>query len=145
MCVGFGWRSTGTDIWQEDLSDDEVTERGVAVPNETLWERISALKDIVSPATRASLSKTFRTYSAYGFFGGWVCAKLIWVGVTSAIMVGLPFALAVEDESRITAQEKEMYGAQGAPQGLPAGSPAGGEPHAAVQPGETQGLRPPGF
>lgn len=57
--------------------------------------------------------------------------------------MGLPFALAVEDESRITAQEKEIMGQTQAQGGVAPGSaaamgmPAGGNGQ--------QGLRPPGF
>mgnify|MGYP001761932983 FL=1 len=69
-----------------------------------------------------------------------MAGKLIWVGVTSALLVGLPFALAVEDESRFAAQEKEIVAQQtGANTGAsPLAPPAGTS-------GQTQGLRPPGF
>lgn len=129
-------------------ADDLVTERGLVVPNETLWQRIAALKDIVSPKTRASLSRSFNTLTSYGYFGGWVAGKLVWIGVTSALIVGLPFALAVEDESRISAQEKEMLAQQGgAPQGLAPTTDTAPDTLAqpTAQPGQTQGLRPPGF
>ena len=54
--------------------------------------------------------------------------------------MGLPFALAVEDESRFAAQEKEIVAQQtGANTGAsPLAPPAGTS-------GQTQGLRPPGF
>ena len=57
--------------------------------------------------------------------------------------MGLPFALAVEDESRITAQDKEIMGHTQSPGGVAPGRaaamgmPAGGNGQ--------QGLRPPGF
>lgn len=123
-----------------------MTERGLALRDESLFDRISALKDIISPSTRAELAKTWKSVSSYSFFGGWIAGKLIWIGVTSALLVGLPFALAVEDESRISAQEKELIAQQG---GNPAA--AGGLPAevaaqaAAAQSGQPQGLRPPGF
>lgn len=100
------------------------------------------MKDILSPGLRAKISRTWQLTSAYGFFGGWVAGKLIWIGVTSALLVGLPFALAVEDESRFAVQEKEIAAQQqgsssGAP-GTPLAPPAGVS-------GQSQGLRPPGF
>lgn len=108
--------------------------------SESLWDRISALKDIISPSTRAKIVKSWQVTSAYGQFGGWIAGKLIWIGVTSALLVGLPFALAVEDESRFAAQEKEIAAQQ---QGAgPAANPLA--PPAGVS-GQQQGLRPPGF
>lgn len=82
-----------------------MTENGLVVPNETLWERVSALRDILAPETRAAFYKTFRVAWAYTFLGGWITGKLVWIGVTSALLVGLPFALSVEDESRLIAGE----------------------------------------
>lgn len=117
-----------------------MTENGLVVPNETLWERISALRDILAPETRAAVSKTFRVAWAYSFLGGWIAGKLVWVGVTSALLIGLPFALSVEDESRLIAQEKEIASQQGG------GAPLGAPGTEAVTPSDSpQGLRPPGF
>ena len=93
--------------------------------------------------TRAEIAKTWNTTCSYSYFGGWIAGKIIWIGVTSALLVGLSFALAVEDESRITAQEKEIMGQTQAQGGVAPGSaaamgmPAGGNGQ--------QGLRPPGF
>lgn len=116
------------------------------IPNETIFERIAALKDIFSPKTRDSLSRTWQAASAYTYFGGWMAGKLVWIGVTSALLVGLPFALAIEDESRISAQEKEMMAQQGGPHAGAAGVPADAMAHAAAAQGsQPQGLRPPGF
>ena len=116
-----------------------MDERGVILANESLWDRISALRDIISPTTRDKLSKMWQATSAYGFFGGWIAGKLIWIGVTSALVVGLPFALAVEDESRFAVQEKEIA-AQQQGAGVPTNplSPPGVS-------GQPEGLRPPGF
>ncbi len=73
----------------------------------------------------------------------------MWVVTTSALLVGLPFALAVEDESRIVAQEKEMMAQQqGAQQMLAPAAGAQGataQQHAQVPAPAPQGLRPPGF
>lgn len=34
--------------------------------------------------------------------------NIAWIVSTSALLVGLPLALAIEDETRITQQEREM-------------------------------------
>merc|ERR1712130_240899 len=116
------WEATDSDEDEQSDDEDEVDERGVVLANESLWDRIFALKDIVSPLTRAEIAKTWNTTCSYSYFGGWIAGKIIWIGVTSALLVGLPFALAVEDESRITAQEKEIMGQTQAQGGVAPGS-----------------------
>lgn len=81
-----------------------------------------------------------------------LAGKLVWVVTTSALLVGLPFALAVEDESRIVAQEKEMMAQQQGAQHMLA-PPTGasgqqgqqGAGQYQAQAPAPQGLRPPGF
>lgn len=36
--------------------------------------------------------------------------NVVWVVTTSALLVGLPLALSLEDEAKIMAQEREMEG-----------------------------------
>ena len=51
----------------------------------------------------------------------WVVGNLVWIVTTSALLVGLPLALSLEDEAKIVAQEKEMLAQQqGAQQVRPA-------------------------
>lgn len=93
---------------------------------------------------------TFNTTRDYAFTGGLIAGKIGWVVTTSALLVGLPFALAVEDESRIVAQEKEMMAQQGGAQHMLApaapGAPAQqGQGYGAQPAAQPQGLRPPGF
>lgn len=92
--------------------EDEVLERGLVVPQESIWERISALKDIIPPSTRQSLFAKASKVSSYGSIGLLIGGKLAWVFTTTALLVGLPYALAVEDEMRITQQERDMMSQQ---------------------------------
>lgn len=129
---------------QSDVSDEsDVSERGLALKEETVWERIAALKDIIPPSTRRSISSSFSTTTSYAFTGSLLLGKLGWVVTTSALLVGLPFALAVEDESRIVAQEKEMMSQGQGPQHMMAPAAPGQQQQQAAPGG--QGLRPPGF
>jgi len=76
--------------------------------DESLLDRIAALKDIVPPTTRHSLvSKVSKTAS---FFKGTTkfAGNFIWVVTTSALLIGLPLALILEDEAKVVAQENEM-------------------------------------
>lgn len=76
--------------------------------DETLIDRITALKDIVPPAQRRYLSKTIN--SSYGWvrsgfsFGG----KALWVISTSALLLGVPWALAYAEEQQMVEMEREM-------------------------------------
>ena len=115
--AGAGAGGDSDSEWEEDADasdaesdDSDVSERGLVLHDETVWERIAALKDIVPPSTRQAIANAVSTTSSYALFGGQIVGKLGWVLTTSALLVGLPFALAVEDESRIVAQEKEMMG-----------------------------------
>ena len=44
--------------------------------------------------------------------GGKLVGNLVWIVTTSALLVGLPLALSLEDEAKIVAQEKEMLAQQ---------------------------------
>ncbi|KAJ1032602.1 hypothetical protein NDA16_000625 [Ustilago loliicola] len=147
------WEEEDSDAESEFSDDSDVSERGLALKQESIRERISALRDIIPPSTRRSIASTFNTTTSYAFTGSLLAGKLVWVVTTSALLVGLPFALAVEDESRIVAQEKEMMAQQQGAQHMlaPAAGAAAagvpGQPQQAQpqQPAAPQGLRPPGF
>jgi import receptor subunit TOM22 len=80
--------------------------------DESLLDRIAALKDIVPPTTRHSLvskvSKTASFFKRSTKFAG----NVIWVVTTSALLIGLPLALILEDEAKVVAQENEMLAQQ---------------------------------
>lgn len=79
---------------------------------ETFYERLTALVDIVPPTTRHKISS--RVSQTAGFFksSGKLVGNLIWILTTSALLVGLPLALSLEDEAKIVAQEKELLAQQ---------------------------------
>jgi import receptor subunit TOM22 len=86
-------------------SEDEDSK---PISEETLLDRFFALKDIVSPTTRVSISRKLSTAtSVFKTTSKWT-GNAIWVLTTSALLVGLPLALAIEDEARIVQQEKEL-------------------------------------
>jgi mitochondrial import receptor subunit TOM22 len=80
--------------------------------DESFLDRISALKDIVPPTTRHSIvskvSKTTSFVKRTTKFAG----NVIWVVTTSALLIGLPLALILEDEAKVVAQENEMLAQQ---------------------------------
>lgn len=113
------WRSeddekieSETDDSDEEDSDDEILERGLTIPQETVWERISALRDIIPPSTRRSITQKINTFSGYSgvtlLWGG----RAAWVLTTTMLLWGLPYMLAVEDEMRVMQQERDMNSQQ---------------------------------
>ncbi|UZJ51341.1 hypothetical protein CBS101457_000661 [Exobasidium rhododendri] len=132
------WKDEESDIVSEISSDDEdeVSERGLVTRDETIWQRIAALKDIVPSSTRESIKSKVSTFYNYSTVGVLVGGRLAWVVTTTALLVGLPYALAVEDEMRVTQQERDMISQQQGAQSMI--GPAPGSQGSA-------GIRPPGF
>jgi mitochondrial import receptor subunit TOM22 len=76
--------------------------------SESLAERLYALRDIVSPTTRSYISNTVSsvtsaTGTALSFTG-----KTLWVIGSSALLLGVPWALAWGEEQQVMEMEKEM-------------------------------------
>jgi len=108
--------------------------------SETLLDRIAALVDIIPPSTRHQISSRIQKTSSLLKRSGKVIGNVVWIVTTSALLVGLPLALSLEDEAKIVAQEKEMLAQQlGAEQML--------APNTSGTPNQSQqkGLVPPGF
>jgi mitochondrial import receptor subunit TOM22 len=80
--------------------------------NETVFDRFAALIDIVPPSTRHSIVSKFSKTASFIKRGGKIVGNVVWVVTTSALLVGLPLALSLEDEAKIVAQEKEMLAQQ---------------------------------
>lgn len=87
------------------LSDDDDGEIEI---EESLYDRVVALKDIIPPRQRAVLSAGLA--SAYGVVksGLSMGGTTLWVLVTGAFVVGVPFAVAVGDEQQLVEMERDM-------------------------------------
>lgn len=75
---------------------------------ESFFDRIAALRDIVPPTTRHNISTRVLKTASFVKRASKVVGNIVWVVTTSALLVGLPLALALEDEAKIVQQEKEM-------------------------------------
>ena len=76
------------------------------IADETLYERISALKDIVPASTRRSLSSKYEAITSWTKSGLLFGGKTLWVISTSALLLGVPWALAYSEEQMIVEQER---------------------------------------
>src|SRR5271163_1439873 len=91
-----------------EISSSSDLDTAYTEPNETLTDRIIALKDIIPPRTRARIVST--TSSIYSFTGSAITygGKGLWVLATSAFLLGIPYALALGQEQEIMEEEKRQ-------------------------------------
>jgi import receptor subunit TOM22 len=92
------------------LPDSEIsTDDEDNVPDEeTLAERLLALRDIIPPTTRSFISSQVETTAGWIKSGLLFGGKTLWVVSTSALLLGVPWALAFAEEQQMVEMEKEM-------------------------------------
>ncbi|KIW20951.1 hypothetical protein PV08_01530 [Exophiala spinifera] len=100
-------------------TDSEISSDAGSEPDldESLLDRLSALRDIVPPKTRAKISSVTSTlYNATSTTVTY-SGKGLWVLATSILLLGIPYALALGDEQQFIEEEKQRQmmaeGAQG--------------------------------
>ncbi|KAK0388426.1 hypothetical protein NLU13_4670 [Sarocladium strictum] len=94
----------------EDYSDtdSEISNESEFDPTEeSLAERLYALRDIVPPTTRGWIANNVSTLSSYAWSAISFSGKGAWVITTSALFFGIPFALSFSDDQQIAAMEQE--------------------------------------
>ncbi|KAI0693449.1 mitochondrial outer membrane translocase complex, subunit Tom22 [Cerioporus squamosus] len=102
---------------------------------ESFYERVVALADIIPPTTRQSISDKLGKTASVVKTTGKVVGNLVWIVTTSALLIGLPLALVLEDEAKIVQQEKEMLAQQQGAQVSGSMYPPGQPPKGVVPPG----------
>jgi import receptor subunit TOM22 len=89
-------------------TDSEISNDSDFDPSEeSLTERLYALRDIVPPTTRGWISNKFNTVSSAAWSVLSFSGKSAWVLSTSAIFIGVPFAIAWSEEQQVAAMEQE--------------------------------------
>ncbi|KIV87774.1 hypothetical protein PV11_03296 [Exophiala sideris] len=89
-----------------EISDDAASESGDI--DESLYDRIIALRDIIPPKARARIqsvtsSLVSATSTTVNYSG-----KGLWVIATSVLLLGIPYALALGDEQQFLEQERQQ-------------------------------------
>lgn len=87
----------------EDLAEDE-----------SLYDRIAALKDVIPPTQRRQLGSTLNTTYTWGSWGMQGGLKLAWQISVSVLLLVAPFALASQEDMAIAMEEKQMMMQQSA-------------------------------
>ncbi|OAQ66730.1 mitochondrial import receptor subunit tom-22 [Pochonia chlamydosporia 170] len=100
----------GPDVDDDDFTDtdSEISNDSDYDPmNETLAERLYALRDIVPPTTRGWISSRVNSISSKAWSVLSFSGKGAWVITTSALFFGVPFALSFAEDQQLTAMEQE--------------------------------------
>ncbi|KAI0995342.1 hypothetical protein K3495_g12839 [Podosphaera aphanis] len=109
-----------TDTDSEISSDDDEN----FTEEETLGDRLFALRDIIPPSMRSYLSNKVDITSNWIRSGLMFSGKTIWVVSTSVLLLGVPWALAFAEEQQVVEMEKEMKMREMGSELLSAGSTA---------------------
>ena len=106
--------------------------------NETLAERLYALRDIIPPTTRGWISSRVSSISSKAWSVLSFSGKGAWVITTSALFIGVPFALSFAEDQQLTAMEQEYNMRQAGSELLTAGAEHGTADKAAAALGDAQ-------
>ncbi|KAI9816860.1 MAG: mitochondrial import receptor protein [Pycnora praestabilis] len=96
------------DDYYTDTDSEISIESSDEPPSESLTDRLSALIDILPPKQRATLLSTFSTTTSWLKSGLVFGGKGLWVVSTSALLLGVPWALAFAEEQQVLEMEREM-------------------------------------
>jgi mitochondrial import receptor subunit TOM22 len=96
-----------------DASSEADQEDDTSIQNETIIERIAALKDIIPAYQRDIVARAISKTYSYGYMATFIGGKALYIIITSILMVGVPFALSVEEDRMILEQERQMQVNQG--------------------------------
>ena len=83
------------------------------IEGESILDRIVALKDIIPQQQRLAISKAVSRTVSVGSMATYIGGKAVYIAITSILMLGIPYALAVEEEKAISEQERQMQMQQG--------------------------------
>lgn len=75
---------------------------------ETMGDRMYALRDIIPPTTRGWIHNRYQAASRFGKTALLFCGRAAWAVSVTALMIGVPFALAYAEEQNLIAMEQEQ-------------------------------------
>lgn len=81
---------------------------------ESLYERITALKDMIPPSARRTVSSSVSSLTSFTKAGFSFSGKALWILSTSAFLIGVPWALAFAEEEQYIQMEREQGMIKGA-------------------------------
>ena len=99
---------------QQNIQDNQDTyedESENDFENETVFERICALVDIVPPTTRAKISNSVSTTIQFGSTAVKTVGNLCWILATGILLAGLPIGIELEREGVMMQQQSRIRNA----------------------------------
>jgi|ERR1700736_758532 import receptor subunit TOM22 len=90
--------------------DNEADEP--SLQDESLFDRIAALKDIIPANKRDAIARTLSKSYSYGSMATYIGGKAAYVLITSVLLLGIPYALAMEEDKLLGEQERQMQAQQ---------------------------------
>ncbi|KAJ5166927.1 Mitochondrial import receptor subunit tom22 [Penicillium canariense] len=100
-----------TDTESEISNDDE---EDLELEEESLYDRLSALKDIIPPGARRTVTSSVSSLTSFTKASLSFSGKALWVISTSAFLIGVPWALAYAEEEQYIQMEREQGMIKGA-------------------------------
>jgi len=94
--------------WDTDSTDSDAESEISLAPDESLYERLAALQDIIPASARRKITSTVSTTTSWVKSGLLFGGKTLWVVSTSALLLGVPWALAYSEEQNMVEMEREM-------------------------------------
>lgn len=96
---------------EEDDDDSDYDDDDFDPADETILDRIEALKDIFSPKQRAFVSNTVSSLVSGSKALTLNLGSALWYVTTTGLLIGVPLAVAILNETQLTELEKELDGA----------------------------------
>lgn len=123
--VEVGAVETKAEAYESDESDSESDiEDDFDIENETIYERVVALKDMIDPHQRQQLLSSVELIKSYVNSAVNKSGNLLWTLTSSVLLLGVPLSLAILSETQLQEMEKEMSLQQSAQEVLAPGSEA---------------------
>lgn len=115
---------TDTDSSESD-SDNEEYDDQEDILNETIADRIIALKQIVPPSYRGQIENVSNSITALAKRSGSFVGNSLWILTTSSLLLGVPLALSIISEQQLIEMEREMKLSQSTNEVLAPGAQSG--------------------
>jgi len=105
---------TTTDIISQWIESEISDAEEEVLDEESLYERISALKDMLPPSARRTITNSVSTLTSFTKASLSFSGRALWVISTSAFLIGVPWALAYAEEEQYIQLEREQGMIKGA-------------------------------
>jgi mitochondrial import receptor subunit TOM22 len=96
-----------------DTASEASQDEDIDIANETIFDRIIALKDMIPAERRHQISRFFSKSYQYGTMATFIGGKAAYILITSVLMIGIPYALSLDEDRMLAEQERQMQLQQG--------------------------------